>query len=70
LHHRDEIGLHDRGQPVSDDEAGPSFHQPLHTCHNEAFGVSVHGRSWLIEDHDRGVLQQGARHPDALLLAS
>lgn len=37
----DNVGVHDGGKAVGDDENGSAFHQPIHTFLDERFGSRV-----------------------------
>ena len=60
IHDEDRVGVPDRGQPVGDDEARPSQHQPGHGPLDEDLRARVHGARRLVEDEDPAVGQEGS----------
>jgi len=54
---------------VSDHEGGAPTHQSGHRLHDHGLRLRVHGAGGLIEDEDRGVLEEGPGQRDALALA-
>ena len=70
LHDEDRVGVADRGQAVRDDEACPTFAQPVHRLLHQQLGAGVHRARRLIEDEDGGVGDEGARDRQKLALTS
>ena len=66
----DQVGVADRGQPVGDHERGAALHQVLERVEDHGLGLGVDRGGRLVEDQDRRVLDEGARHADALALAA
>jgi hypothetical protein len=57
-------------QPVSDQERGPTLHEPVHRRHDRRLGVDVDRASGLVEDEHGRVPEEGSRQRDALALAA
>src|SRR4051812_5629385 len=66
----DAVGVADGGEPVSDDERGASLDQILEGSAHLSFALRVEMRGCLVEDQDRGILEQSAGDGDALPLAA
>ncbi len=69
IDHQNFIGIAHGAEAVGDDKRGAAFHQPLERLLDELLGGGVHAGGGLIENEDRRIRQQRARHADALLLA-
>ena len=70
VEHGDGIGVHGVGEPVRHEDDGFVLGQLVHGAHDEPFAFGIHTARGLVEDHDRRVMQQRARHGDALALAA
>ena len=46
------------------------MHEPFHRFHDRGLGPRIDGAGGLVEDEDRGILQEGAGERDALALAA
>ena len=68
LHHQDQVGAADGGQPVGDDEAGLILHQRPHGLLNEGFCADVHVGGGFVQDQQVGGLQHGSGNGHQLLL--
>ena len=64
------VGLHDRGEAMGDDQAGPPLGGKIELCLNRLLGLGVERRSGLVEDENGRVLEQGARDRDTLLFTA
>src|SRR3984957_4525882 len=64
------VGMHDRRQPVGDDDRGAPLAELRHRLLYVALGFGIERRSGLVEQDDRCVLDQRARDGDALALAA
>ena len=69
LHHQNQVGVHDRGEPVRDHKARAVLHDGLHRANDGLLGAGVHARGGLVEDEDRRVGEHGARDCEELALA-
>ena len=69
LHHQDEVGVLDGGEPVGDDKAGAALHQVGHGVLDEVLGSGIHRGGGLIQNHDLVVGQDGPGDGQKLLLA-
>ena len=69
LHHQDQVGVADRGQPVGDDEAGPVRAQRGHRLLHQHLGAGVDRAGRLVEDQQRRVGEERPGDGDQLLLA-
>jgi hypothetical protein len=54
---------------VGDHEGGALVHQPGHRLHDHGLRPRVHGARGLVEDEDRGVLEECPGQRYALALA-
>ncbi len=68
--HDDPVGVPDRGEAVGDHQRGPAFHQVLQRILNLDLRLRVEGGGRLVEDQDRGVLEDGAGDRDPLAFAA
>ena len=69
LHHQDQVGVADGGEPVRDDEAGPVRAQRRHRPLQQHLGAGVHRAGRLVQDQQRRLGQERPRDGDELLLA-
>ena len=67
--HGDDVRVSDGGQPVCDDKAGASFHQPKHGGLDTAFGAGVHIGGRFVQNEHRRVQQHGPCDGEQLALA-
>ena len=51
-------------------EGGAPARQALHSLHDCRLGLEVHRARRLVEDENRGILQEGTRERDALALTA
>ena len=70
VHDDDPVGMHDRVQPVRDDEQGASPGEPRKGILNDGLGFGVCGSRRLVEHQDRRIEQDRPRDTDALLLST
>ena len=62
------VAVRQRAQAMGDHEGRAALHQALHRVHDRSLGVDIDGTGRLVEDEDRGILQEGPRQRDALAL--
>ena len=70
VEHGNGVGVHGIGKSVRHQNDGFAFGQFMHGAHDEPLAFRVHTARGLVEDHDWRIMQQCARHGDALALAS
>ena len=70
LNHENAIGVHDRGEPMSNGDGCASLAQFSDCFLHQVFGFGIQRRSRLIEQDDRRILDQCARDRDTLALAA
>ncbi len=70
LDHQDRVGMHDGVQAMGDDDGGAVLAEMLDRLLHLLFGLRIQSRGGLVEQDDRRVLDQRARHRDALPLAA
>src|ERR1700682_4866590 len=70
LDHQNGVGIHDGVQAMGDDDGGAVLAEMLDRLLHLLFGFGIKRRGRLIEQDDRGVLDQRAGHRDALALAT
>ena len=70
LQHQDLVGVDHGREAVRDDQRGAAGGDALERFLERLLGAAVQGRSGLVEDEDRRVLQEHAGDGDALLLAA
>ena len=70
VHDRDLVGVADRGEPVGHDQHGLVAHQGGQGGLEQALVGGVERGGGLVEQHDGGVLEDGAGDRDALALAA
>src|SRR3954462_2639927 len=70
LDHQDGVGVHDRVEAVGDDEGRAVLAEVLDRLLDLALGFGIERRGGLVEQDDRRVADQRARHGDALALAA
>ena len=68
LHHQDQVGVADRGEPVGDDERRAVGAQRGHRVLEQQLGAGVDRGGRLVEDQQRRVGQERARDRDQLAL--
>ena len=68
VEYADEVGILDGGKPVGDDNGRAVFHQIVKCLLDELFGLGVEGGSRFVENHDGGILEDGAGDAEALAL--
>src|SRR5262249_6126069 len=66
IYDQDLIGTADRGEAVGDQESGPAQHQAIQGIEDYHFGLGIDGRGRLVEDEDRGVLEESPGDSDTL----
>src|SRR5215211_5551768 len=64
------VTVRQRAKPMGDHEGGAPMHQSGHRLHDHGLRLHIHGARWLVEDEDRGVLEECPGERDALALAS
>ena len=69
LENDDDVGVLDRGEPVSNNEHRPALHERVHTALDDGLRARVDGARGLVEYHDRRVRHRGSRYRDELALA-
>ena len=69
LHDQDGVGVADRGQAVSDDEARAALAQRVHRLLDQQLRAGVHAAGGLIEDEHGRVGHEGPRDREQLALA-
>ena len=69
IHDQDQIGIADRGEAVSDDEACASLHEVLHAFLDQDFGTGIDGGRCLIENQNLRIGKEGSGNGEQLLLA-
>jgi hypothetical protein len=67
--HHDLVDVVNGGDPVGDDQGGPTLHELFDGLHDGRLGSRVQRGGGLIEEQDRSVLEKRPRNPDALALA-
>ena len=65
----DLVGVADRGEAVSDDEAGALDHEAVEGFLDEAFRLGIDAGGGFIEDEDGGIFEESAGDGDALFFA-
>ena len=70
VEHGDHIGVHGIGEPVRHEDDGFALGQLMHCAHDEPLAFSVHAARGLVKNHDRCIMQQRARHGNALALTT
>ena len=70
LDHQNGVGVHDGVQAVGDHDGGAVLAEMLDRLLHALFGFGIQRGGRLIEQDDRRVLDQRARHRDALALAA
>ena len=53
LHHDDQVGVADGGEPVGDDEGRAALHQPRDGVLHQALGFGIERAGRLVEQQDR-----------------
>src|SRR5690606_31363546 len=56
----------DRREPVGDGDNGLALHEPVELALDRGFHFAVERRGRLVENQDRGILEQDACYGDAL----
>ena len=67
---QDAGGLTDGGEPVRDDESGAAFHHFVERQIEPRLGHRIERAGRLVEDQDRRIFEQSARHREPLPLAA
>ena len=70
LDHQNRVGVHDGVQPMCDDDGGAVLAEMFDRFLHLLFGFGIKRRGGFIEQDDRCVAEQRARHRDALALAA
>ena len=70
VHDEDLVGIHDRRQPVRDDERRVAARDAVELGLYRLLRLRIERRSRFVEDEDARVLEYRARDRDALLLAA
>lgn len=70
VEHQDEIGMTNAVQAMGDDQHGAVFHQFAQGALDCPFGVGIDTGGGLVEQHDGGILEQGAGDGQALAFAA
>ena len=68
LHHQDAVEAAHRGQPVRDGDDGAAVHEAAERFADQLLRFAVERGGRLVEQQQRGVLQEGAGDGDALAL--
>ena len=68
LQTEDDVGVLDGGEPMGDGDGRPALRGPLEGVLDQPLGLGVQRRGRLVQDQDRGVLQEDARDGQPLLL--
>ncbi len=68
--HRDEVGPTDGCQSVGYHQRGSVSHQTVERASHRQLGLRIEGRGGLVEDEDRGILEEGTGDGQALALAT
>ena len=69
FHDEDQVRIADGGEPVGDDEAGPSFHQVIHGFLDKHLCPCIHGAGCFIEDQDLRIRQDRTGNRKKLFLS-
>lgn len=70
VHDVDAVGVADRGEAVGDDDHRAVGGEASQGALDGGLGLVVHGGGGLVEDHDRGVLEDRAGQGDPLPLSA
>mmetsp|Transcript_10713 Transcript_10713/g.25406 ORF Transcript_10713/g.25406 Transcript_10713/m.25406 type:complete len:247 (-) Transcript_10713:3271-4011(-) len=70
LHHSDDMGSADSGQPMGDDDCGAALHELLKGIGHELLALRVESAGGLVQEKHRRVLQDSPGNSNALLLAA
>jgi hypothetical protein len=70
LEHQDTAGIAYGRQPVRDDEGGSSFHRFIERLRDALFGHWIERAGRLVEDENRRVFEECARHCKPLAFAA
>ena len=66
--YHDDIGVHDGGETVCDNEYRSAFHELIHTLLNDGLRSGIDRGCSLVEDHYRRIRYCGSRDGDELSL--
>ena len=70
VHHDDHIGILDRGNTMTDNDARPVFHHTAQALENGFFRVRIHRREGIVEDKNFRFPQNCPRNARPLLLST
>lgn len=65
-----DVGMFDGGEAMSYGDGGAALHQAVESLLYQVFAFCVESGSGLIQDENRGVLQDGSSDADALPLTA
>src|ERR1041384_5449608 len=68
LEDQDDVGVHHRAEPVSDNDRALASEQSIEGLLHEVLGLRIERARRLVEDDELGVLQDRPSDRDALLL--